>query len=76
VDDTEYTWYKITTNLNLTGYVASLKNGNWIEVISTPPVQVVDQPPVENKTPRLIFECKKEGLYAIRLNVGEKLYLE
>lgn len=84
VDDETYIWYKITTNFNVTGYVASLKDGNWVEVINYNPGTVNDEPSnnsensstsTADKNPRLIFECKKDGLYAIRLNTGEKLYL-
>jgi hypothetical protein len=77
IEDNNYIWYKIKTNLNVNGYVASLKNGNWIEVLnSTPNVEIVDQAPEGSGNIHLIFECKKDGLYALRLNNGEKLYLE
>lgn len=58
-----YTWYKIKTKNNITGYVASLKNGNWVEYI-------------ENiKDIKLIFTCTKDGNYLIKLYNGEKLYI-
>lgn len=58
-----YTWYKIKTKNNITGYVASLKNGNWVEYI-------------ENiKDIKLIFTCTQDGNYLIKLYNGEKLYI-
>lgn len=84
VEDSTYIWYQIITNLGTQGYVASLKGGRWIEVFNDEkPGEIVDEiivEPVEEPTeetdePRLIFTCEKDGLYAIRLNTGEKLYI-
>ena len=69
VDSTNYTWYKIKTNSGIIGYVASLKNGNWIEYKNS-------ENGVTVTSFKLIFECEKTGQYSIKLNAGEKLYIE
>ena len=69
IDTTNYMWYKIKTNSGIIGYVANLKTGDWVEYRSA-----------SNGTPvtsfKLIFECEKTGQYSIKLNAGEKLYIE
>lgn len=43
IDDSDYYWYKITTNNGITGYIASDPNGEYVEIISG----VIDRiPPV------------------------------
>lgn len=86
VDSSIYTWYKITTNRNVTGFVASKKGANWIKVLEVdndniPPVIIVDEEKKESvkeepKDKELIFTCEKEDYYYIKLYPGEKLYLE
>ncbi len=44
--DEKYDWYKITTNTNITGWVANEKGYNWLEIISVK-APVVEQPKEE-----------------------------
>lgn len=69
IDTTNYIWYKIKTNNGITGYVASLKNGKWIEYKKALSAAKVT-------SFKLIFECEKTGQYSVKLNAGEKLYIE
>lgn len=76
-EDATYTWYNIKTSLGVTGYVANEKGKNWVTVTNpkqdpTGEVKEVDQV----KELKLIFTCEKEGMYAVKLKIGEKLYLE
>lgn len=80
VDSTLYTWYKIKTNRGLEGYVASKKGSNWVEV-SNPGSTIIDQDEgtdeeEKEKKIELIFECKKDGNYYLKMQQGEKLYLQ
>ncbi len=78
INDNKYTWYKINTNRNSIGFVASLKNGRWIEVLDNDRhIDIVDDNynSIKNKKIENIFECKKDGLYAIRLKKGESIYI-
>lgn len=83
VDSELYTWYKIRTSLGIDGYVASKKDSDWLKVTSpgTPSV-IVDVPSDEENTinelveENLLFECKKDGIYYLKLKKGEKLYLK
>ena len=76
-EDDTYKWYKIKTNLGIVGYVASEKGKNWIEEYPKE-VSILGNHTIvdETKTKVVIFECGKEGLYAIKLKKGEKLYVE
>lgn len=90
VDSPVYTWYKITTNRGVTGFVASKKGTSWIKVLEVnndniPPITIVDEEPKEEpkeennqeeKEMKLIFTCEKEDYYYIKLYPKEKLYLE
>lgn len=69
IDITNYIWYKIKTNNGIIGYVASLKTGDWVEYKSALNGSQVT-------SFKLIFECEKTGQYSIKLNAGEKLYIE
>lgn len=76
-EDDIYTWYQIKTSLGITGYVANEKGKSWVSVSNADqPVEDSPAPPDGEVEPALIFECKKEGVYAIKLNLGEKLYIK
>lgn len=66
----KYTWYKIKTNNNVTGYVANKVEDNWVEYISkdVPIIEVV--PDYKH-----IFTCPSDNKYIIYLRKGEKLYI-
>lgn len=75
--DKKHKWYKIKTNLGVSGYVGNEIGKNWIEEYPVDSKMegehfVVDE--MKNKV--VIFECSKEGIYAIQLKQGEKLYVE
>lgn len=85
VDSNLYTWYKITTNLGVTGFVASKKGENWITL--TEPAKLDDDKSDSVKPDgevsddaetslKLIFTCEKDDTYYLKLNKGEKLYIE
>lgn len=84
VDSDQYIWYKITTNRGLTGYVASKKTENWIQLLYDDTdiienVEITDEESKEenkNDEYQLIFECKKDDIYYIKLYNGEKLYIK
>lgn len=87
VDSEQYTWYKITTSRGVTGYVANLKNSNWMTLYYPnqdlePDYEVDDKTDDFNndsslpKDEKVIFECKEEGYYYIYLYSGEKLLLK
>ena len=80
VDSTNYTWYKIKTNLGVTGYVANKKNTNWFKVLdvnqdSSEDITIVDNSK-KNEEFKLIFTCDKEDYYYVKLYKGEKLYIK
>lgn len=80
VDSTNYTWYKIKTNLGVTGYVANKKNTNWVKVLdvnqdSSEDITIVDNSK-KNEEFKLIFTCDKEDYYYVKLYKGEKLYIK
>ncbi len=74
--DNKYNWYKIKTSLGLTGFVANEKGKQWIE-ISEPNQDIEESHQVVDEITRykLVFTCPKDGMYAIKLYKGEKLYL-
>jgi hypothetical protein len=77
VEDVDYTWFNIKTSLGVTGYVTNELGKKWIVLINEkedvlPSIKEVD----EIKELRLIFTCEKDGMYVVKLRVGEKLYLE
>lgn len=75
-EDDKYIWYKIKTSLGLIGYVASEKGKEWIEVILKNNHPKGDIPGSDEvKKINLIFTCKKDGMYAIKLKNGEQLYI-
>ena len=79
VETNKYTWYKINTKNNITGYVASLKDGEWIEYIEQTPEEnkendSSDDPAISQI--KLVFECVETGNYYIKLYKGEKLFIE
>lgn len=78
VDSEQYTWYQIKTNRGLIGYVANLKNSNWLTIVEPnkdlePDIEVGDSITEEAI---LTFQCKEEGYYYIYLYPGEKLILK
>ena len=87
VDSEQYTWYKITTSRGVTGYVANLKNSNWM-TLYYPNQDLEPDYEVDDKTDdfnndsslsedeKVVFECKEEGYYYIYLYSGEKLLLK
>ena len=90
VDDSNYIWYKIKTGTNIEGYVASLKNGNWVTVYEPKKDEIENKDNSQNEEIensnnqedknieelKLIFECDEEDYYYIYLKKGEKLYLK
>jgi hypothetical protein len=76
-EDATYTWYNIKTGLGLVGYVANEKGKNWITVTNEKQDVVGEVKEVDQvKELKLIFTCEKEGMYAVKLKIGERLYLE
>lgn len=87
VDSNEYTWYKILTGRNVSGFVASKKNANWVEIMNVnedikPDIEVPDEEIKEEEKEnivvkyKLLFTCKKSGMYYLNLNAGEELYIK
>ena len=76
VEASDYHWYKITTSRGLTGYVANLKNSNWMTLYypeeDINPDKEIDSSNEDN----IIFECNKEGYYYIYLYKDEKLVIK
>lgn len=76
VEASDYHWYKITTSRGLTGYVANLKNSNWMTLYypeeDINPDKKIDSSNEDN----IIFECNKEGYYYIYLYKDEKLVIK
>ncbi len=73
VVDDRYVWYKIRTNRGVTGYVASEKTKNWLKIYNDD----LDNHQVEEENEiKFIFECEKDGVYAIKLKKGEKMFIE
>lgn len=81
VDSDIYVWYKIKTSRGLEGFVASKKGANWLE-ISNPGSNIIDddygtdEEEKEEAEITFIFECPNDGNYYLKLQKGEKLYLE
>ncbi|MDD2469776.1 MAG: peptidoglycan DD-metalloendopeptidase family protein [Bacilli bacterium] len=76
-EDEKYIWYHIKTNLEVSGYIANEKGQSWLTVINEgenimKEVKEVDQ----LKELKLIFTCEKDGMYAVKLKLGEKVYIE
>ena len=72
-----YIWYNINTSLGLKGFVGHEKNKNYLFVSNEdnkiiPTVKVFDK----IKKIKLIYTCDKDGMYAVKLKVGDNLYLE
>ncbi len=85
VDSEVYIWYKITTSLGLTGYVACKKDSNWINILEkkeevTPviPDNKEENPTITDDKDQyqLIFTCEKEDYYYLKLYPNEKLYIK
>jgi len=75
VEDDIYIWYKIKTNTEIIGYVASKKEENWIQFIN----KEVDNTIVENDLNtelELIFTCTEDDYYYLKLYNGESLYIK
>lgn len=72
VDSDIYTWYKIKTNTNVTGYVASKKDESWIQFIGKKIIEI----PTKDDNYKLIFTCSKEDYYYLKLYKGESLYIK
>ena len=74
IDDGIYTWYRITTEQGINGYVASKRGANWVEIYNTPMNE--ENNDVEKLEYRLLFACEKDGLYYLKLYKGEELYIK
>lgn len=74
IDDGIYTWYRITTEQGINGYVASKRGANWVEIYNTPTNE--ENNDVEKLEYRLLFACEKDGLYYLKLYKGEELYIK
>lgn len=77
VDSNIYTWYKIKTNLGITGYVANKKGLNWVKVIEASK-DIVDEIKIsdEKEDYKFLFKCEKEDYYYIKLYKDECLYIK
>lgn len=79
VDSNQYTWYQIKTSRGLGGYVANLKDSNWLTIIEPNQDLDLDIEVDDSKTEEkeiLTFRCNEEGYYYIYLYPGEKLSLK
>ena len=74
IDDGTYTWYRITTEQGINGYVASKNGANWVEIYNIPTNEVNND--VERLDYKLLFTCKRDGLYYVKLHKGEELYIK
>lgn len=73
--DSDYIWYKIKTNTDIIGYVASSKTDNWIEYI--PKIEIKeDNNEIVDDNLELIFTCSKEDYYYLKMYKGESLYIK
>jgi len=76
-EDENYIWYKIKNNLDVTGYVANEKGKNWLLITNEKESIEEDVKEVDEiKALKLIFICEKDGMYAVKLKFGERLYIE
>jgi len=76
IDGEIYTWYKITTNTNITGFVANKKDESWIQLLEEKKETIIPPEETNNNEYQLIFTCEKEDYYYLKLYQGEKLYLK
>lgn len=109
IDSDIYTWYKISTNNGLTGFVANKKEDNWMNTLMPNEKTQVEENNTSNQEKtqteesnsnretaqveennssnqeaevdhkeeyELIFECKKEDYYYLKLYENEKLYIK
>ncbi len=79
IDNEGYTWYKIKTSTNITGYVANLASENWIEVWKKKEQEenpVFDDEKENDDKYIFLFKADKSDIYYIRLNENEELYLK
>lgn len=76
-EDEQYIWYHIKTTLGVSGYVANEKGQNWLIVINAGENIIEEPKEVDQlKEIKLLFSCEKDGMYAVKLKAGEKLYLQ
>lgn len=77
LEDNQYRWYKIETNLGLKGFVANEKGKKWLEVYE-PNIYIEGEHKVVDNLEKisLVFICPKDDLYAIRLKANERLYIK
>lgn len=71
VEKEEYIWYKIKTSTQIEGYVASKKGANWVEILMKKENYIPN-----NSSFLFLFEATKEDYYYIKLQAGDRLYLE
>lgn len=82
VEDDIYTWYKIITAQGLSGFVASKKGTNWVELYESPNNEAINDNTVNDKNDnmdlqyKLLFTCEKDGIYYLKLYKGEELYIK
>lgn len=77
IEDDTYTWYNIKTSLGVIGYVANEKGKNWIVVTNEEEdIEGEEKEADEIKELKLIYTCEKDGMYAVKLKLGERLYIE
>lgn len=76
VDSDNYIWYKIVTNLGLTGYVANKRGENWIKLLDVDE-DIADSIVVgDNNEYKFLFKCPKEDYYYLKLYENESLYIK
>ncbi len=80
-DNEGYTWYKIKTSTNITGYVANLVNENWIEVLKKKEQEQEEKEDEQEESNLdskyiLLYKAEKTDIYYIRLKENEELYLK
>ncbi|MGI6329998.1 MAG: SH3 domain-containing protein [Bacilli bacterium] len=75
-EDDKYQWFKIKTNLGLVGYIANEKGKKWLLLYEINDHIEGNYHQIEEPVIKMVFECSKDGVYAINLKKGEKLYIE
>ncbi|HHX17007.1 MAG TPA: M23 family metallopeptidase [Mollicutes bacterium] len=77
VEDNINIWYNIKTSNGLVGNIPARKGAKEVVVLDEgEDVEGVIKEVDEQKEHKLIFTCEKDGVYAVRLQKGDNLYLD
>ncbi|HHT38381.1 MAG TPA: M23 family metallopeptidase [Mollicutes bacterium] len=77
VEDETKTWYNIKTNTGIIGFISNDKGTNQILVIEEGhDIEGLIKEVDEQRELKLIYTCEKDGVYAVRLQKGDNLYLD